>query len=491
MSAQSNGQSSKRQRSESSALDDYESQLSEAEQLVPIIGSLYRNRSVPLTLFKKLLCNASPAEILATHRRVARDVSQLDLSVLRTGPLIRALAASSVQNCHVDVGRLLAKMSGSQPLAAQLESLLGGKAVHELPPAQDVVLYGFGRIGRLLARIILEKKGLSSLTLRLRAIVLRPSGVSDDVEKRAALLQRDSVHGVFPGLVTFDEEKKTFQVNGNVIQLIHASSPEEIDYTAYGIDDAILIDNSGKWRDRKTLSKHTACKGIARVILTAPASGDVKNLVVGVNDSAVSLDSPEDRIVAAASCTTNAVCPVLKAMNDRFGVLHAHMETVHSFTNDQNLVDNYHKKSRRGRAAPLNLVITETGAAEAVSEVLPELEGKLTGNAIRVPTPNVSLAILVLTLRNQTSVDVVNAFLRDIAVNSPLSSQVDFSASSELVSSDVTGNRSASVVDSKATIVQGDRVNLYIWYDNEFGYSCQVVRLAQIISRGGLLPSLP
>jgi glyceraldehyde 3-phosphate dehydrogenase len=199
----------------------------------------------------------------------------------------------------------------------------------------------------------------------------------------------------------------------------------------------------------------------------------VKNIVFGVNDDAI-LDS--DTIVSAASCTTNAITPVLKAINDKFGVRNGHVETVHSFTNDQNLIDNFHKGSRRGRAAGLNMVLTETGAAKAVAKALPELAGKLSGNAIRVPTPNVSMAILNLNLEKATSVDELNTFLRDVSMHSPLRNQVDYVSSPELVSTDLVGSKRAGVVDGLATIVDEDRVVVYVWYDNEFGYSCQVVR---------------
>jgi len=177
-------------------------------------------------------------------------------------------------------------------------------------------------------------------------------------------------------------------------------------------------------------------------------------------------------------------------INDRFGIRNGHLETVHAFTNDQNLTDNFHKKARRGRSAPLNLVITETGAATAVAKALPELEGKLTGNAIRVPTPNVSLAILNLDLGRAGERDEINAHLRNLSVASNLRDQIDFSSSSELVSSDVVGSDRACIVDSKATIVNGNRCVLYLWYDNEAGYSYQVIRIVQDLA-GLSYPSVP
>jgi glyceraldehyde 3-phosphate dehydrogenase len=188
---------------------------------------------------------------------------------------------------------------------------------------------------------------------------------------------------------------------------------------------------------------------------------------------------PEDKIITAASCTTNAIVPPLKVIDEHFGIVNGHVETVHAYTNDQNLIDNYHPSKRRGRSAPLNLVITETGAAKAVSKVLPQLIGKLTGNAIRVPTPNVSLAILKLNLKRETSVEEMNEYMRKIALHSPLRKQIDYSNSPEVVSTDLVGSRHACIYDAEATIVSGSSVVLYCWYDNEFGYSCQVYRVLQ------------
>ncbi|HKL48763.1 MAG TPA: glyceraldehyde-3-phosphate dehydrogenase, partial [Desulfuromonadales bacterium] len=176
--------------------------------------------------------------------------------------------------------------------------------------------------------------------------------------------------------------------------------------------------------------------------------------------------------------------------SDGFGIARGHVETCHSYTNDQNLIDNYHPKSRRGRGAPQNMVITETGAAKAVAKALPGLEGKLTGNAIRVPTPNVSLAILNLSLDKQTDVESLNSYLRDVSLDSPLQSQIDYTNSPEAVSSDYVGSRYAGVFDSLATIVDGNQCVLYVWYDNEFGYSCQVVRMLNRMA-GLELPLFP
>jgi glyceraldehyde 3-phosphate dehydrogenase len=387
---------------------------------------------------------------------------------------------------HVDVGKLavMFKRQGGGDLNAFLRGELNDIIDGYQPGAstgepQDVVLYGFGRIGRLLARVMVEKAGGGNL-LRLRAIVVRGRGdVGKDLEKRASLLRRDSVHGPFDGTITVDAEARTLTINGNVVQVIYADSPSEIDYTAYDIHNAVVVDNTGIWRDEAGLGQHLECKGAAKALLTAPGKGDIKNVVFGINHEAI---GESDRIVSAASCTTNAIVPVLKVLNDEFGVVTGHVETVHAYTNDQNLIDNYHKGDRRGRSAALNMVLTETGAAKAVAKALPELEGKLTGNAIRVPTPNVSMAILNLTLEKGTDAVALNDYLRRMSIDSAYQKQIDFVDSAEVVSSDFVGNRHAGIVDAKATIANGNHAVVYVWYDNEFGYSCQVIRILQHMS---------
>ena len=461
-----------------------------AERILPLVGQLYRERNVVATVYGRSLVHSTTIDILKAHR-FARLIIDEELSTHKTLPIIEALTQMDLAPARIDVGKLAvgfdAQSELSDPAAylqRELASINTGRRTL-LDEPQDIVLYGFGRIGRLLARLLIEKSG-SGEKLRLRAAVVR-KGSADDLVKRASLLRRDSIHGQFNGIITVDEEANAIIANGNMIRIIYADAPEQVDYTAYGIDNAILIDNTGKWRDREGLSRHLQAKGVAKVILTAPGKGDIPNVVAGVNNELI---GDAEQIFSAASCTTNAIVPVLKAVHDRFGILHGHVETCHSYTNDQNLIDNYHKGSRRGRSAALNMVITETGAAKAVAKVIPELAGKLTGNAIRVPTPNVSLAILNLGLACETTATELNGFLRHTALNSPLQNQIDYVVSPEVVSSDFVGSRHAGVVDSLATIVQGNRCVLYVWYDNEFGYSCQVVRMVQKMA-GLELPALP
>ena len=476
-------------------LDDYFPDWKErealAEAMIPLIGKLYRNNIV-LYCFGRALYNQSVTQLMKHHRYV-RQVAQNELSEFETFPILKAISELELGPCHIDLGKLASKYMDDDAsvqldpeafVAKECASVIGATALPIAEP-QDVVLYGFGRIGRLLARLLIEKTG-SGGQLRLRAIVVRKAS-ADDLVKRASLLRRDSVHGSFQGTIRVDEENECIIANGNVIRVIYAPSPDQVDYESYGIHNALIIDNTGAWRDMDGLSAHLKSKGAGKVVLTAPGKGAVKNIVSGINTSDI---EEGDRVLAAGSCTTNAIVPVLKVMNDQYGIASGHMETVHAYTNDQNLIDNYHKKNRRGRGAPLNMVITETGASSAVVKLLPELDGKLTGNAIRVPTPNVSLAILNLTLETSVSEESVREFLRSTALHSNLQRQIDFTTSPELVSSDLVGNRHACIVDGEAIITKDNRAVLYVWYDNEFGYACQVVRVAQKLA-GIRYPLIP
>ncbi|HCW93000.1 MAG TPA: glyceraldehyde-3-phosphate dehydrogenase [Flexistipes sinusarabici] len=466
---------------------DWNERSMKAEMMIPIIGKLYREKSVIITLYGRSLVNKTAIDIIKEHR-FARKILENELSVNDTYPIMSTIQNMELSPCKIDIGKLTVKYLEQNPgdikkfLENELkEAFREDKNVLKNP--RDVVLYGFGRIGRLIARILIDKIGRGD-KLRLKAIVVRKGG-KDDLVKRAALLRRDSVHGQFNGTVRVDEEENAIIANGVMIKVLYANSPEELDYTAHGINDAIIVDNTGKWRDREGLSQHLKAKGASKVVLTAPGKGDVPNIVYGVNHSEI--NSANEDIFSAASCTTNAIVPVLKVIDDEYKIRTGHIETCHSYTNDQNLIDNYHKKSRRGRSAPLNMVITETGAAKAVAKALPNLSGKLTGNAIRVPTPNVSMAVLMLQLEKETNRESLNYHVRGKSLNSDLQWQIDYTNSPEVVSSDFVGSRFACIFDSQATIVDGDRCVLYMWYDNEFGYCTQVVRIVQNIAGINLL----
>lgn len=456
---------------------DWKEREALAEAMIPTIGKLYRENNVKTYMYGRPLINRSVIDIMKHHRAV-RQVEENELSEFETFPVLQAMTELNLGACHIDLGKLTIKYM-DQPentdvnawVKGELQQFIGS-ADTVLSKPQDVVLYGFGRIGRLLTRLLIEKAG-SGDQLRLRAIVVRKGKSADDLVKRSSLLRRDSVHGSFKGTIRVEEETNTLVCNGSEIKIIYANSPSEVNYSDYGINDAILLDSTGVWRDEAGLSQHLACPGISKVLLTAPGKGDMKNVVYGINNDTITAD---DKIVSAASCTTNAITPVLKALMDEYGIEQGHVETVHSYTNDQNLIDNYHAGERRGRSAALNMVLTETGAAKAVQKAIPELAGKLTGNSIRVPTPNVSMAILNIQLKAAPTKDELNDYMRKVALHSPLQQQIDYTNSPEVVSSDFVGSRHACIFDSKATIVNENSCVLYCWYDNEFGYSCQVVR---------------
>jgi glyceraldehyde 3-phosphate dehydrogenase len=463
---------------EDQATDDWSDKIAVAEELVPFIGRLYRENGIVLSVHGRSLLNLSPIDIVRIHR-FARHVDGEELSIDFTADLVRAVAEMNPGAASIDVARLSSQFltAGTTSIdvfvASELASIANGRDANTRV-GRDVVLYGFGRIGRLIARILVSRSADIG-GLQLRAIVVRHGGAKDLV-KRASLLRRDSVHGPFNGSITVDEENNRIIANGTSIQVIYANDPAEIDYPSYGINNCVIVDNTGQWRDEAGLSQHLKSKGVGRVLLTAPGKGALKNVVYGINDGTI-LD--DDRIITAASCTTNAITPVLKVINDEFGMSYGHVETVHSFTNDQNLIDNFHSGDRRGRSAVLNMVITETGAASAVAKALPELAGKLTGNAIRVPTPDVSMAILNLTLERDVTKEELNSFLRNASLNSSLRQQIDYIESAEVVSTDFLGSRRAGIVDGLATITSGNHAVVYVWYDNEYGYSHQVVRVLE------------
>jgi glyceraldehyde 3-phosphate dehydrogenase len=472
--------------------NDYEGQLQSwiglekaAVELIQIVGLLWFDKSIELVLFRNQLVDRSASEIMNLHN-YAMNVVKKPINVSETLSLAKEIyALNNVCPSKIDIGKLSFEYQNEKANFKSINDFITQKLSNLINNNQsiqpkDVVLYGFGRIGRLAARELITQAGKGE-QLRLRAIVTR-SNSNEDLDKRADLLRSDSVHGPFPGPVTVDYENKAIIANGHQILMLSAKNPADIDYTAYGINNALLIDNTGIARDREGLGLHLNAKGIEKVLLTAPGKGDIPNVVYGVNQN--TYDSNET-IFSAASCTTNAIVPVLKVVSDKLGIVRGHIETVHSYTNDQNLLDNYHSKFRRGRSAAVNLVITETGADKAVAKVLPHLAGKLTGNAVRVPTPNVSLAILSLTLDQETTKDAVNEILKEAALNGALVEQIQYSLSNELVSSDLVGNPCPSIYDSPATIVSKDGKNvvLYVWYDNEYGYTRQVIRFSKQLSK--------
>lgn len=456
-----------------------------AVKLSSHIGELQYDKGIELVLFRNHLVDITISEILNLHE-YAKNVVHKPIDIETTSNLAAEILKMDLAPAKIDIGKLasewIAEKENFESKAAFVSTKLGNfsKGSTDGFHPQDVVLYGFGRIGRLAARELIKQAGKGQ-QLRLRAIVTR--GSSDkDIIKRAGLLRSDSVHGAFKGSVVEDLENKSLIINGQIVRMIDASNPEDIDYTQYGIDNALIIDNTGVFTNREALMRHKQSKGVKKVLLTAPGK-EIPNVVYGINQGELNLE--DETIFSAASCTTNAISPILKVINDAYGVVKGHIETVHAYTNDQNLLDNMHKSSRRGRSAAINMVITSTGAGAAVTKVIPDLKDKLTANAVRVPTPNGSLAILSLELKNGTSIEDINNVVRKASLEGELVNQIFYSYDPELVSSDIIGNTCCSVYDSHATIVSQDGKNvvLYTWYDNEFGYTKQVIRLAKHITK--------
>ena len=468
---------------------DWTQREEHAERMVPLIGKLYREHGVIATIYGRPLQNKDPIHIIKAHKYARKFDGEQAVNMAESEAVLKRMTELDLAPARVDVGKLVsAAREAGADLRAFVDATLAEIAHAKqsvLEEPRDVVLYGFGRIGRLLARMLVNKVGGGDKA-RLRAIVVRPKGGAD-LARRASLMRRDSVHGPFQGSIDLDHEDNALIINGNRVKLLYANSPEDIDYTAHGIENAVVIDNTGKWRDRQGLERHLQAKGASTVLLTAPGKGDIPNIVFGANNGIV---DASETIFSAASCTTNAVVPPLKVLDDSIGIMSGHIESVHAFTNDQNLTDNYHPKARRNRSAAMNMVITSTGAASAAAKALPSLAGKLSASAIRVPTPNVSLAILNLNLSRDTSRDEVNELLRQASMGGDLQDQIDWTAAPDVVSIDQVGNDHASIIDATATIVEGNKAVVYAWYDNEYGYSAQCVRLlAQII--GLNRPSFP
>ena len=472
-----------------SPLTNYENEVASQAQnrratteFINIVNDLWYDRSIELVLFRNPLVDKRASEVLNLID-YAKEFVAKPISIHDALEIAKAVQQLDLPPSKLDIGKLVYESyldaTGSEDKVAFVKNQLSDATEAKDIQPKDVVLYGFGRIGRLLARELMTKMGKGS-QLRLRAVVTRGEINETVLEKRASLLSIDSVHGDFLGTVQVDVENKALIINGTTVYMISAGAPEDIDYTEYGIDNALIIDNTGAFRDDEALARHLKAKGASKVLLTAPGKG-VPNIVHGVNHKEHNPDTVD--IFSAASCTTNAITPVLKVIEDNYGIKKGHLETIHAYTNDQNLVDNMHKKNRRGRAAALNMVITETGAGKAVAKALPALAGKLTSNAIRVPVPNGSLAVLNLQLRSETTVDALNARMKHHALEGDLVEQIQYSLDKELVSSDIVGTTAPSIFDSKATITDGDTVVLYVWYDNEYGYSHQVIRLAKHIAK--------
>jgi glyceraldehyde 3-phosphate dehydrogenase len=322
---------------------------------------------------------------------------------------------------------------------------------------------GFGRIGRGFVRCMAESPQVFDLVC-----------VNDltDVNTLAHLLRHDSVHGKFPGVVTIKDGH--LDVNGNHIHISAEKDPANIKWKDHGVD--VVIESTGKFVDKDGAGKHRTA-GAKKVIISAPAKSPDVTLCMGINTEAYK--PGEHHIISNASCTTNCLAPIAKVLHESFGIISGIMTTIHSYTNDQQILDLPHKDLRRARAAALSMIPTTTGAAKALKEVLPALAGKLDGMAIRVPTPNVSLVDLTARLEKKATADEINAAMR-AAAKGPLNGILQV-VDEPLVSCDFNGDRHSSSLDAALTTVVGDIVKVLSWYDNEMGYSQRLFDLTKFV----------
>jgi glyceraldehyde 3-phosphate dehydrogenase len=334
--------------------------------------------------------------------------------------------------------------------------------------AVKVGINGFGRIGRNVVRAALGRTDVEFVA------------VNDltDTKTLAHMLKYDSVLGPLSETVTCDADSIT--VGGKKIKVFAIKDPAELDWTSVGAQ--VVVESTGRFTDAKDASKHLR-GSVKKVIISAPAKGEDVTLVLGVNDNMY--DAAKHNIISNASCTTNCLGPVAKVLHDKFGILKGSMTTIHSYTNDQNVLDFPHKDLRRARAAAINMIPTSTGAAKAIGLVMPELKGKLDGYAMRVPTPNVSVVDLVVVLAKNTTAEEVNAALKT-AAEGPLKGILAYTED-PVVSTDMLRNPNSSIVDSGLTkVLDGNLLKVVSWYDNEWGYSCRVVDLVAFLAKKGL-----
>jgi glyceraldehyde-3-phosphate dehydrogenase type I len=327
----------------------------------------------------------------------------------------------------------------------------------------NLAINGFGRIGRLVMRVI-QKKYPEMNVVAINDIT--------DAKTLAHLFKYDSVHGIFDGEVKATEN--SIIINRKEIRIYSERDPENLPWKKLDVD--IVLECTGIFRTKDKISKHFKA-GAGKVVLSVPAKDKIDaTIVLGVNNYML---KPEHKIVSNASCTTNCLAPVCKVLNDKFGIVDGIMTTIHSYTNDQRILDLPHKDLRRARAAALNMIPTTTGAAKAIGLVIPELDGKLDGVAVRVPTPNASLVDLTLTFKKKVTKEIINDAVK-YSANNELKGIIEYSEE-PLVSSDIIGNPHSAIFDAGMTSVKGDLIKVFSWYDNEWGYSNRLVDLAKFI----------
>ncbi|WP_018342849.1 type I glyceraldehyde-3-phosphate dehydrogenase [Cytophaga aurantiaca] len=325
-----------------------------------------------------------------------------------------------------------------------------------------VAINGFGRIGRISYRALLKKKNIEVVAINDLT----------DTKTLAHLFKFDSSHGIFDGEVSYDAEHLI--INGKKIKILSVKNPAELPWKALGVD--VVLESTGFFTEKEKAEAHITA-GAKKVIISAPATGDLKTIVLGVNDD--TLDGSET-VISNASCTTNCLAPMVKVLEDNFGIESGFMTTVHAYTSDQRLQDAPHKDLRRARSAALSIIPTSTGAAKAMGLVIPSVKGKLNGHSLRVPVPVGSITDFTATLKKSVTKEEINAAFKKAASEGSLKGYLTYSEEA-LVSADIVGNPASSIFDSELTMVQGNNIKVFGWYDNEFGYSNRTADLIELV----------
>lgn len=456
-----------------------------AARLTSYVTELYAFGKVELLVSGETLIGRGPIPLLGTIKRHSRLLG-VDYNVRDVSRIVNALRQESLHPCRIDIGLLTsqwAMLKRPPDVAAFLHQTLGRRFLTRYPrkqPTLAIVLHGFGRVARILTRI-LSRYGPAG-QIRLGAVIVRPDRHETRESllfRRYRLLQNDSIYGAFRGDIEFLPEVESLIVNGNAVRFIAAERPEQVQLPALDAEHVLFLDTTGRQRDYRELFGRLRAGGVSALGATFPVP-ELPAILYGVNHFDLhELDPP---VFSAGSDPANAVAPVLRLLHEEYNIDGGHLEIVRPFTNDQNLLDNIHTSPRLGRSAPENLVPFEADLIAEIERLLPGLARRLTAGYVRAPIENGALAILQLRLRRAPTRDELNRFLRYGALKSDLRDQLDFSLAPDFVSADIRANPHAAVVDSPRTMVAGKQVVVYLWFDNEYGYAAQILRLCQELS---------
>ncbi len=454
-----------------------------AARLISYINELYAFGRVELGVSGETLIGIGPIPLLNLVKRQAR-LQNLEYTVRDVSQVVNALRQETLHPCKIDICVLTSQwvmLQRPPDIARFLHRTLGRRFLSPFPrrqPVLSLVVHGFGRVARILTRM-LARYGPAG-QIRLRAVLSRMDrDPESQLFRRFRLLQNDSIYGEFRGDIEFVPERSLLVVNGNEVVFVGGQRVEDAEFPVFDSGPVLFLDTTGRRSDSFRLFEALRPRGIS-ALATTFSLPEVPPVVYGVNHFDLhELNAP---VFSAGSDPANAVAPVLRLLNDEYDIEHGHIEIVRPFTNDQNLLDNIHESPRLGRSAPGNLVPFESDLIPEIERLLPALEGRLTSGFVRAPVANGALAILQLRLERCPDAAELNRFLKIACLHSDLRDQLDFSLAPDFVSADIRGNAHSAVVDSPRTMSRGKQAVLYLWYDNEYGYAAQILRLCQELS---------